>query len=156
MIKKIDRIMKYTCTKEIPLSRKECIELWLDESKFHEWQDGFQHRNWIEGEPNANNSKSEILLAHGNRKLELEERILDNSLPDYILGEYFHKHMTNTQKTSFERISDHSTLIRSEVEYTAFRGFLPRLMAMLFPGMFKKQSQKWLDNFERLARGNQR
>jgi len=143
--------MKYTCTVEIPLNQKECVDLWMDESKFHLWQDGFQHRKWIEGEPNANNSKSEILLAQGKNRMELEERIIDNSLPDYILGEYVHKHMTNTQKTSFQIISEDSTLIRSDVEYTAFRGFLPRLMAKLFPGMFKKQSQKWLDQFKLLA-----
>ena len=29
-----------------------------------------------------------------------------------------------------------------------FNGFMPRLMAMLMPGMFKRQTQKWLDQFK--------
>lgn len=27
-------------------------------------------------------------------------------------------------------------------------GIMPKLMAKLFPGMFKKQSQKWMDQFK--------
>ncbi|MEM9548983.1 MAG: SRPBCC family protein [Bacteroidota bacterium] len=144
--------MKYTCTIEIPLHRKECVKMWMDEAKFPEWQEGFKHRKWLQGEPNNTHSKSEILFVQGKRTLELEERILDNSLPDYILGEYVHKHMTNTQKTTFEMVSPSITLIRSDVEYTAFRGFMPKLLARLFPGMFKNQSQKWLDNFGRMVK----
>ncbi len=143
--------MKYTCTVEIPLNRNKCIDLWLDESQYKEWQDGFQYKKWIEGEPNQLHSKSEILIISGKRKIELEEYILDNDLPSSIMGKYDHVHMTNTQKISFEVISPDATLIQSEVEYTAFHAFLPRMMAKLFPGMFKKQSQKWLDQFKILA-----
>jgi len=146
--------MKYTCTIEVALNREDCVQLWLDESKFGEWQDGFQHKKWIQGNPNETNSKSEIVWAQGKRKMELTETILENRLPEYILGEYVHIHMTNTQKISFEAISSQSTLIRSDVEYTAFHSFLPKIMAKLFPGMFKKQSQKWLDQFKALAEGN--
>ena len=84
-------------------------------------------------------------------RMAVNEQILDNSLPDYILGEYVHKHMTNTQKITFEIISTDITRIRSDVKYTEFRGFMPRMMAKLFPGMFRKQSQKWLDQFKVLA-----
>lgn len=143
--------MKYTCTVQIPLNRKDCIDLWMDESQFAKWQDGFQHRNWIEGKPNQKQSKSEILFLQGKRRMELKETILDNSLPDYIIGSYDHVHMSNTQKTSFEVISSEVTKITSEVEYTAFHSFMPKMMAKIFPGMFKKQSQKWLDQFKALA-----
>ncbi len=145
--------MKYTCTVEIPLSRKECIDLWFDESQFDKWQEGFQYKKWIEGEPNQKDSKSEILITQGKRKIELAECILENNLPDWIEGRYVHVHMTNTQKTTFEVVSPDVTMIRSDVDYTAFHAFMPKLMAKLFPGMFKKQSQKWLDEFKLLAEG---
>ena len=143
--------MKYTCTVKVPLDRDACIKLWMDESKFGLWQDGFKQRNWTEGEPNQPNSKSEILFVQGKRRMELSETILENKLPEYFLGKYDHIHMTNTQKTSFEIVSPTVTLIKSEVEYTAFHSFAPRVMAKLFPGMFRKQSQKWLDQFKSLA-----
>lgn len=143
--------MKYTCTVEIPLERDECVRLWLDETKFEEWQEGFQYRNWKEGEANQVGSKSDILILQGKQKIELEETILENHLPEYILGKYVHRHMTNTQKTSFKALSPNSTLMTSEVEYTAFHTFAPKFFAWLFPGMFKKQSQKWLDQFKLMA-----
>ncbi len=31
---------------------------------------------------------------------------------------------------------------------TRFNGFMPRLMATLMVGMFKRQKQKWLDQFK--------
>ena len=143
--------MKYTCSIEVPLSRDECIKLWLDESKFNKWQDGFQYKKWTKGAPNKKNSTADILIIQGNRKIELEELVTDNNLPNYIEGIYRHLHMTNTQKVSFEILSPQVTLIRSEVEYTKFNGFVPKMMAKFFPGMFKKQSQKWLDQFKLLA-----
>ena len=105
----------------------------------------------VEGKPNEVGSKSDILLAQGKRKMELRETILDNNLPEHIEGRYDHIHMSNTQKISFDVISQDTTLVTSEVEYTAFHSFMPKIMAKLFPGMFKKQSQKWLDQFKQLA-----
>lgn len=146
--------MKYTCTTEVSLSREDCIKLWLDESQFDKWQDGFQYKKWTKGKPNQKNATSDILILQGNRKIELEELISDNKLPDYIEGIYTHIHMTNTQKVNFEILSAQKTLIRSEVEYTVFKSFIAKMMAKFFPSVFKKQSQKWLDQFKLLADQN--
>jgi uncharacterized membrane protein len=143
--------MKYTCTIEVSLNRVDCVNLWLDESQLNKWQDGFQHKEWISGHPNQTGSVSKILLAQGKRKMELEETIVENNLPSFIEGVYVHIHMTNTQKISFEVITPEKTLVRSEVEYTKFNSFMPKMMAKLFPSLFKKQSQKWLNQFKVLA-----
>jgi len=37
------------------------------------------------------------------------------------------------------------------IEYTHVNGLIPRLMASLFPGMFRRQTQKWLDQFKTFA-----
>ena len=143
--------MKYTCTTEVPLNRKDCIKLWLDESQYDKWQEGFQYKKWTKGSPNQKNSTSNILIIQGNRKIELEEFITESNLPSYLEGRYTHIHMTNTQKVSFEIISPEKTLVRTEVEYTEFKSFIAKVMAILFPRLFKKQSQKWLDQFKLLA-----
>ena len=143
--------MKYTCTTEVPLKREDCIKLWLDESQYDKWQDGFQYKKWTKGIPNQKDSISNILFIQGKRKIELEELITENNLPSYIKGNYTHIHMTNTQKVSFEHISSQKTLVTTEVEYTEFKSFIPKMMAKFFPSLFKKQSQKWLDQFKSLA-----
>jgi uncharacterized membrane protein len=68
-----------------------------------------------------------------------------------LTGHHHHKHMDNTMTCTFKTISEHSTEYISEIEYNAFRGLMPKLLAQLFPGMFKKQLQKWLNNFKEFA-----
>ena len=143
--------MKYTCSVEVPVSRSKCIELWFDVSKMNRWQDGFKHKTWLEGEPNAVGSIADILLSQQGRKLELRERIISNQLPDFIEGEYVHEHMTNTQKVIFEELDASTTRVITEVDYTQFNKLIVKIMAMIFPSMFRKQSQKWLDQFKEMA-----
>lgn len=146
--------MKYTCTVDISLTFHECANLWADERHFHLWQDGFQSIIPLEGKPSEVGSTATILLEQGKRKMELKETILTNNLPQEKKALYEHIHMSNTQTTKFEKIDEDHTRLISEVEYTQFNGFMPKMMGKLFPGMFKKQSQKWLDQFKAFAEAN--
>ena len=143
--------MKYSCEVLIDVKKDVCIQLWFDESRLIDWQDGFQSKKWIDGKAYAVNSKADIVFEQNGRRLELLEHVLENQLPDFYLGEYIHKHMTNTQKVIFKAIESDKTLIITEVDYSQFNGIMPRLMAFLFPGLFRKQSQKWLDQFKTMA-----
>lgn len=143
--------MKYTCSVEINSPIGTVVDLWADENKFKEWQDGFVKIDHVSGEPGSIGSKSTIYLEQGKRKMELLETIHVNNLPDEKTALYEHIHMTNTQTTRFRSIDDGKTQYISEVEYTQFNGFVPKLMAKFFPGMFKKQSQKWMDQFKNFA-----
>lgn len=143
--------MKYKCTVEINVPLDKVVTLWTDERFFNKWQDGFKKIEPIEGEPNSIGATSKIYFVQGKRKMELLETIVSNDLPKEKKGLYEHKHMTNTQTTRFEEINTHSTRYISEVEYLKFNGFMPKLMAKLFPGVFKKQSQKWMNQFKTFA-----
>ncbi|GMN08744.1 hypothetical protein MTsPCn9_08000 [Croceitalea sp. MTPC9] len=143
--------MKYTCSIDIKLPIDMVSALWSNEAYFKEWQDGFQFIKHLEGEPNSVGAKSKILLQQGKRKVELLETILVNNLPEEKKALYEHIHMTNTQTTRFKKISENQTQYTSEVEYTKFNSFMPKLMAKLFPGVFKKQSQKWMRQFKAFA-----
>lgn len=125
--------------------------LWADPNYFDQWQDDFQSVEMLEGKPGAVGAKSKLTYGHGKKKLELIETIISNNLPDEKTALYEHVQMTNTQTTRFEKLSDHLTRYTSEVEYTDFYGFVPNLMARIFPGVFKKQSQKWMDQFKVFA-----
>ena len=56
--------------------------------------------------------------------------------------------MTNTMKVNFESLNKNETRYTSEIEYTKFNGFMIKLMAKLFPGLFKKQVLKWMNQFK--------
>lgn len=143
--------MKYTCTVEIDLPIDSVVDLWNDENHFKEWQDGFVKTEPVNGEPGAIGSQSRIYLQQGKRKMELLETIRVNNLPDEKTALYEHIHMTNTQTTRFRSLSGNKTEYISEVEYLKFNGLAPKIMARFFPGMFKKQSQKWMDQFKVFA-----
>jgi uncharacterized membrane protein len=142
--------MKYTCKTTINQPIDKVATLWADENYFKEWQDGFQSIELLNGKANAVGAKSKIIL-DGNQYIELIETILINDLPKEKKGLYEHKHMTNTQHTKFLALSDTETEFISEVEYTQFNGLMIKIIAKLFPGKFKAQSQKWMDQFKEFA-----
>jgi xanthine/uracil permease len=56
--------------------------------------------------------------------------------------------MANTMTVLFNAISSHKTQYISQIEYTKFNSLLIKLMASLYPGMFKKQVYKWMTQFK--------
>ncbi len=139
--------MKYTCSIDINSPIEKVVNLWQDETYFHKWQDGFQSIEHLSGERNVVGAKSRIII-EGKQRIELIETILTNNLPTEKIGLYEHIHMTNTQASRFMAIDEKKTRYTSEVEYTKFNGIMIKIMAKLFPGQFKKQSQKWMENFK--------
>jgi uncharacterized membrane protein len=142
--------MKYTCIIDISLPIDKVVQLWKDENNFKEWQDDFESIEHLSGIPNTKGAKSKIIF-QGKRRIELLETIISADLPKNKTALYEHIHMTNTQTTRFKTIEDNRTRYISEVEYTKFNGIMIKLMAKLFPGKFKEQSQKWMNQFKEFA-----
>lgn len=139
--------MKYTCRVEINAPIEKVVALWNNEDHFKEWQDDFASIEYLEGEPNTKGAKARIVF-DGKNKIELLESIISIDLPKEKVALYEHIHMTNTQSSRFEAIGNNSTLYTSEVKYLKFNGFLIKLTAKLFPSKFKRQSQKWMEQFK--------
>ena len=143
--------MKFSCSIEIEAPIKLVIALWDNEKYFAQWQDGFQSIEHLQGKPNKVGAKSRIKLNQGKREIVLIETIIENNLPSKKSALYEHLHMSNIQTSRFEEINEKRTRYISEVEYVKFNGFVPKLMSKLFPRMFKKQSQKWMNQFKAFA-----
>jgi len=142
--------MKYICTITINAPIDRVVSLWENEEYFHKWQEGFKSIEHLSGEPHTVVATSRIII-EGKQRIELIETILSNNLPREKMGLYEHIHMTNTQKSSFKSIDESTTQYTSEVEYTKFNGIMIKIIAKLFPGQFKKQSQKWMENFKQFV-----
>ena len=143
--------MKFSCFVEIDLSIERVVELFDNPENLIEWQDGFVAIESIEGEPGKTGSKSKMVYMIRDQEMEIIETIQVNILPKEKTGLYEHKHMVNTMTTRFKELSADKTLYEAEIEYTKFIGFVPKLMAFLMPGVFKKQTQKWLNQFKTFA-----
>lgn len=143
--------MKFTCSVTIDQPLDRVVQLFKDPSKLKEYQPGFLRKEHISGTPWEEGAVSKMYYEFRKGEMELTETVMKNDLPHEFLGHYHHKHMDNTMLCRFIPIDDNTTRYDTGIEYTAFRGFMPKMMAKLFPGMFRKQVQKWLDNFKAYA-----
>lgn len=143
--------MKFTCSVDIKLPRTKVVALWENEDNLKEWQDGFLGFEHISGAPGEVGSKLLMKYKNGKREMELEETILVNDLPEMFTGQYVHTHMTNTMENVFTELDASNTRWTANLDYSILNGFMIRLIAKIFPGLFKKQTQKWLDQFKEFA-----
>ncbi len=140
--------MKYQGYIDIAKPRELVVELFKDPNSLAKWQDGFQKIEHISGEKGEKGSVSNLYYLMNNRPLELKETIIENNLPETFEAFYEHKHMDNTMKCSFSELSPNSTRYTYEFEYTRVSGLIPKMLFIFFPGMFKKQGEKWMKQFK--------
>ena len=143
--------MKFKSEVIIDKPQVELADLWVNPSHFKSHQEGFIRKELISGAAASNGSVSKLYFQHGKHEMELTETIVKNELPNSMEAFYHHKHMDNSLKTSFTKINESQTRYTVEGEYTEVRGIMPKLMMFLFPGMFRKQPKKWMDNFKNFA-----
>ena len=140
--------MKFTCRVIIDRPIGPVIEKFEDTNSLGEWQDGFVSFVHLNGDRGAVGSTSSMRYKVRNREISIIETILVNNLPEEFMGRYVAKEMTNTMRNLFTEVEENSTQWEAHVEYTKVNGLIPKLMMKLMPGMFKKQVQKWMDQFK--------
>ena len=140
--------MKFTCRVEIQAPRSKVVSYFKNPDLLGEWQDGFLGKELLEGQDWEVGAVSNMSYDFKGKPMIIQETILQNDLPDLFQGLYEHKHMVNTMESRFQELDAANTSYEAEIHYTEFRGFMVKVMATLFPGMFKKQVQKWLDQFK--------
>lgn len=143
--------MKFTGTVDVDRPIQQVADLFADPSNLVHYQDGFLRKELVSGSEGQTGAVSKMYYDNRGREMVLTETIVANDLPHSFEATYEHTHMDNTMKTTFTALGDTSTRYDVEGEYTALRGFMPNLMARVFPGLFTKQAQKWLDNFKAYA-----
>lgn len=143
--------MTFTCSVDIQLPIDRTVALFEDPEHLDKWQDGFISMEHLSGNPGEPGSQTRFLYRIGKREIELIETIRINNLPEVFEGLYEATAMTNVMTNRFSKLGDAGTRWEAGIEYTHFNGLMPRLMVWILPGMFRKQTQKWLDQFKTFA-----
>lgn len=143
--------MKFNGSIDINQSLEKVTELFADPAHLKEYQEGFVKKELISGTAGEDGAVSKMFYKHGNHEMELTETITANRLPHTFEAFYHHKHMDNTMKCTFTSLSESKTRYETEVVYTRIDWLMPRLMSILFPGMYTKPAQRWLNNFKTFA-----
>jgi carbon monoxide dehydrogenase subunit G len=138
--------MKYSSEIEINKPVDRVVELFDNPANMDKWMDGLQSFEPISGTPGQVGAKARLVFKMGKRTIEMIETITVRNLPEEFSGTYEAKGVFNIVKNRFVALPDNRTKYISEQEFQ-FKGFM-KIFGLLMPGMFKKQSMKYLTDFK--------
>ena len=145
---------KFTVEIDIDLPRERVIELFDNPDNMAKWQNGLQSFEHLSGQPGQPGAKSKLVYLNGKHTIELYETVTERNFPDEFNGIYEWSGGSNTLRNQFIEIAPDRTRWRSTCQYD-FQGWSLKLMGILAPGMFRKQNQKFLQNFKAFAEKGQ-
>jgi hypothetical protein len=143
--------MKFTASISINQPLAKTVALWQDKNNFKHWQDGFISKELISGTKGEVGVIYLIKLDFNKDIMELTETVQLTNLPHEHKVLIAHKHMHNTMHSKFTAIDDSTTLWTAEIDYFQVNFWPAKVMMRLFPNMFKKQGQKWSNQFKEFA-----
>lgn len=141
--------MKYTHEIEINLPINQVIELFDNANNMKHWQPGLVSFEHLSGTPGQVGAKSKLKYKMGKREIEMIETITVKNLPEEFSGTYEAKGVFNIVKNFFSPLGENKTKYISECEFQ-FKGFM-KIIAFLMPGMFKKETAKYMKQFKEFA-----
>lgn len=142
--------MKYTNEITIDLPRPEFIKKLDNPENMKHWQRELVSYKVLSGTPGKEGAQMELRYITGNRKIVMIETIMKRNLPYEFHATYDAKSIHNIQKKYFRDVDDHTTKWISEAEFQ-LNGVMLKLMGFLMPGIFRKQSVKYLKDFKAFA-----
>ncbi len=145
--------MKYftEITVDVPLS--EFIRKFDNPDNMKLWQKDLLSYRLLSGMQGKEGAQMELKYKMGKREILMVETILKRNLPHEFHATYDAKGVHNVQKNYFKAETENTTKWISESEFQ-FNGFFMKMMALLMPGAFKKQSLKFMKDFKSFAEGH--
>lgn len=139
--------MKYIIETIIECPRNEVIKKMDNIDNMKHWQRGLVATEHISGTPGEIGAKMKLSYKVGKRDIELIETITKSEFPEEFHATYDAKGMHNVQENYFEDTQDGKTkwIVKNEFIPT---GFMMRIMTLLMPRAFKKQSRVFMDDFK--------
>lgn len=152
--------MKYTVSIEIALPRERVAQLLADPAYLPQWLRGMVLHEPLSGVHGQVGTKSRVVLQTGQQKFEAIETITRREPADLhgipkesvvcfereIVGEG----MWSAARERLTEAGPETTLWVSENEYR-FSGLVMRLVGLLMPGTFRKQSMQHMQDFKAFA-----
>ncbi|SEH00816.1 Carbon monoxide dehydrogenase subunit G [Nonomuraea solani] len=152
--------MRYTVSIEIALPREKTVQLLADPAHLPKWLRGLVLHEPLNGEHGQLGTKSRVVMQMGRQKIECTETITRREPADlrevpktsvvHFDREIVGKGMWSAVRDRLTEAGPETTLWEVENEYR-FSGFLMKLVGLLMPGAFRKQSQQHLQDFKAFA-----
>ena len=152
--------MKYTVSIEIALPREKVVELLADPAQLPKWLRGLVLHEPLSGIHGQVGTTSRVVMQMGTQQIEATETITRREPVDlhgipsgtvvHFEREIVAEGMWSAVRDRLSEAGPQATLWQSESEYR-FNGLLMRLVALLMPRAFRKQSQQHMQDFKAFA-----
>ena len=152
--------MKYTVSIEIALPRERTVQLLADPEHTPKWLRGLVLHEPLSGEHGQVGTTSRVVLQMGKQQIECTETITRREPVDlhgipsgsvvHFDREIVGQGMWSAVRDRLTAAGPEKTLWESESEYR-FGGLLMRLVGLLMPGVFRKQSLQHMEDFKAFA-----
>jgi hypothetical protein len=152
--------MKYTVSMEIALPRERVAQLLADPAHLPMWLRGLVLHEPLNGVHGQVGTKSRVVLQTGKQKIEGTETITHREPVDlhgiardavvHFEREIVVKGMWSAVRDRLTETGPETTLWVNENEYR-FSGLMMRLVGLLMPGAFRKQSLQHMQDFKEFA-----
>jgi hypothetical protein len=152
--------MKYTVSIEIAMPREEVVRLLADPAHLPKWLRGLVLHEPVSGVHGQVGTKSRVVMQMGRQTMEATETITRREPADlrgipkgsvvYFDREIVAEGLWSAVRDRLTEASPDTTLWVSESEYR-FSGLMMRLVGLLMPGSFRKQSQQHMQDFKAFA-----
>jgi hypothetical protein len=144
--------MKYAQEITIDAPLETVVKLFGNPDNEKYWRPQPINVEHLSGTPGQPGAKSRMRFRMGKREFDLVETITARNLPQEFSGTYDADSMVNTMKHSFRAVGANKTVYKTEVDYV-FKALMPKLMSLVMPGFFKKQTFKYMKTFKDFAEG---
>ena len=152
--------MKNTVSIEIALPRERVVQLLADPAHMSKWLRGLVLHEPMSGVHGQVGTRSRVVMQMGKQKTECIETITRREPADlrgipkghvvHFDREIVGEGMWSAVHERLTEAGPETTLWVSASEYR-FSGLLMRVVALLMPGAFRKQSQQHMQDFEAFA-----
>jgi hypothetical protein len=152
--------MKYTVSIEIALPRETVAQQLADPAHMPKWLRGLVLHEPLNGTHGQVGTTSRVVMQMGKQKIEATETITRREPVDlhgipresvvHFDREIVAEGTWNAVRDRLTEADPQTTLWESESEYR-FSGLLMRLIGLLMPGAFRKQSLQHMNDFKAFA-----
>jgi Polyketide cyclase / dehydrase and lipid transport len=152
--------MKYTVSIEIALPRERVAQLLADPAHLPKWLRGLVLHEPLNGTHGQVGTTSRVVMQMGKQKMEGTETITRREPVDlhgipresvvHFDREIVSEGTWSAVRDQLTEAGPQTTLWESESEYR-FKGLMMRLIGLLMPGAFRKQSQQYMHDFKAFA-----
>ncbi len=145
--------MRYDLEMDIDVPRERVLKLFLDPESVGKWQPSLvEFEPLTEGDPNALGGKTRQVHRMGKREVEMISTITAHDPPEFFAATYESDDVWNLIENRFSDIDGQRThwVLTSEFRST---NVMMKLMILLAPGMFKKQTHKFMGYFKDFVEG---